>query len=214
LLCFGEQANRNLLSWTAALRAERWCLGESAEYTASMTDASITELLDAWRSGDANARARVSALVYQRLHQIARQRCEQLHGTLQPTALLHEALLRLWEGAMVPNDRQHLYALASTHMRAILVDQARRRLADKRGAGTLIVTLGAAAGAMAEVNYLELEDALQRLEREDARTATMLVLSYFGGLDQAEIAANMALSLSTVERGLRFGRAWLKDALT
>ncbi len=126
--------------------------------------------------------------------------------------------MRLWGADATPNDRQHLFALASMHMRSILFDHARARLAQKRGGSAFKVTLGVLAEGSADsaqdaVDFMALEQAIQRLESEDSRTAKMLCLHYFGGLDQREIAEQMLLSLTTVERGLRFARAWLKDAL-
>lgn len=194
----------------------------------------ITELLAAWRSGDLHARERVSELVYARLKALAVQRFsrESAGHTLQPTALLHEVLLRLWGSAATPKDRQHLFALASLHMRSILLDHARARLAQKRGGAPIQVDLNLQilqpddspeafdavgmrhANAQAAVDFLALEQAIQQLEQQDPRTAQMLCLHYFGGLDQAEIDEQLALSLSSVERGLRFARAWLKQALS
>jgi RNA polymerase sigma factor (TIGR02999 family) len=178
----------------------------------------ITQLLLAWNSGDLSARNKVSALVYDRLKDIAEQRFarERAGLTLQPTALLHEAFVRLWKSDVTPSNSRHFYALAAVHMRSILVDHARRKLADKRGGQQercLLenVPLG---DDMASVEFLDLDNALVALEREDAAIAKMLELSYFGGLEQTDIAKVMQISLSTVERGLRFGRAWLKRALT
>jgi RNA polymerase sigma factor (TIGR02999 family) len=185
----------------------------------------ITELLNAWRAGDAVARERVSSLVYARLKALAVQRFarESSGHTLQPTALLHEALLRLWGSEVTPRDRQHLFALASMHMRSILLDHARARLAQKRGGDAVKVLVGSLdevaaersghSGAQAAIDFLALEQAIVQLELDDPRTAQMLCLHYFGGLEQGEIAEQLALSLTTVERGLRFARAWLKQTL-
>lgn len=183
-----------------------------------MADNAITGLIDAWRSGDVSARDRLSTLVYAQLHAMAEQRCgrDARSATLQPTALVHEALMHLWQTPDRPRNRAHLFALAALQMRSILVDYARARSASKRGGDALRVTFDPAAEhlATAETGFLELEDALTALEREDARSAEAMTLSYFGGLGQEEIADVQSVSLSTVERSLRFGRAWLKRALS
>ena len=128
--------------------------------------------------------------------------------------------------AATPLDQQHLFALASMHMRSILLDHARAKLAQKRGGGALQIDLAplddiaAAANsvgpssAQPAVDFLALEQAIAQLEQQDPRTAQMLCLHYFGGLDQANIAEQLALSLTSVERGLRFARAYLKQALS
>ena len=193
-----------------------------------MNSNAITELLNLWRAGDVQAREQVSTLVYARLKALAVQRFtgESAGHTLQPTALLHEALLRLWGSAATPRDQQHLFALASMHMRSILLDHARAKLAQKRGGGALQIDLAplddiaAAANsvgpssAQPAVDFLALEQAIAQLEQQDPRTAQMLCLHYFGGLDQSNIAEQLALSLTSVERGLRFARAYLKQALS
>jgi RNA polymerase sigma factor (TIGR02999 family) len=183
-----------------------------------MAERAITGLIDAWRGGDVSARDRLSTLVYAQLHAMAEQRCGPgaASATLQPTALVHEALLHLWQAPDRPRNRAHLFALAALQMRSILVDYARARSASKRGGDALRVTLDPASEQMvaAETGFLELEDALLALEREDPRSAEAVTLNYFGGLNQEDIAEVQAVSLSTVERSLRFGRAWLKRALT
>lgn len=183
-----------------------------------MADNAITGLIDAWRSGDVSARDRLSTLVYAQLHAMAEQRVgrDAANATLQPTALVHEALMHLWQTPERPKNRSHLFALAALQMRSILVDYARARAASKRGGDAVRVTLDPAAEHLvaAESDFLELEDALLALEREDAKSAEAMTLNYFGGLNQDEIAEVQAVSLSTVERSLRFGRAWLKRALS
>lgn len=182
-----------------------------------MADNAITGLIDAWRGGDASARDQLSTLVYAQLHAMAEQRCGRDAGnaTLQPTALVHEALMHLWQTPDRPKNRAHLFALAALQMRSILTDYARARSASKRGGDAVRVTFDPAAENLiaVETDFLELEDALLALEREDAKSAEAVTMNYFGGLNQQEIAEVQAVSLSTVERSLRFGRAWLKRAL-
>lgn len=180
----------------------------------------ITVLLKAWQGGDRAAFERLSASVYDELRSMARRRLASERGehTLQPTALVHEAYLRLVEGDVDWRDRAHFFATAALHMRSVLVDHARARLADKRGGGALRVTLdersaGAAGDADADADFLALDEALRTLESEDPRTARVIELTYFGGLKREEIAHVLEVSVPTVDRGLRFGRAWLKQSL-
>jgi RNA polymerase sigma factor (TIGR02999 family) len=180
----------------------------------------ITVLLKAWQGGDRAAFERLSASVYDELRSMARRRLASERGghTLQPTALVHEAYMRLVDGDVDWRDRAHFFATAALHMRSVLVDHARARLADKRGGGALRVTLdersaGASGDADADADFLALDEALRTLEREDPRTAKVIELTYFGGLKREEIAHVLEVSVPTVDRGLRFGRAWLKQSL-
>lgn len=178
----------------------------------------ITVWLKAWREGDRAATDRFSDVVYEQLRDMARRRLstERDAHTLQPTALVHEAYLRMIEGEVDWRDRAHFFATAALHMRSILVDHARSRLADKRGGGALRVTLDESAGQTepdAEADFLALDASLRRLESEDPRTAQAIELTYFGGLKREEIAHLLDVSVPTVDRVLRFGRAWLKQSL-
>jgi RNA polymerase sigma factor (TIGR02999 family) len=139
--------------------------------------------------------------------------------TLQPTALVHEAFLRLAQSAAVPTaDRAHFVAIAATAMRQILIDHARRHAADKRGGGMTRVTLDpeqAGAGDAAEaIEVLALDAALTRLAALSAQQARIIELQYFGGLTVDEVADALALSRTTVEREWRRARAWLRGALS
>jgi RNA polymerase sigma factor (TIGR02999 family) len=178
----------------------------------------ITVLLKAWQGGDRAAFDRLSASVYDELRSMARRRLSSERGehTLQPTALVHEAYMRMVDGDVDWRDRAHFFATAALHMRSVLVDHARTRLADKRGGGALRVTLderSAGAAADADADFLALDEALRTLESEDPRTAKVIELTYFGGLKREEIAHVLEVSVPTVDRGLRFGRAWLKQSL-
>lgn len=175
----------------------------------------ITALLHAWRDGDAGALPQLTELVYAHLRTLARQRLRGSEpSTLDPTSLVHESFLRLCNADVDWRDRAHFFALAALHMRNVLIDHARARDADKRGGGAVHVTLTAdAASASATPELLALDAALRRLEDEDARTGKIIELTYFGGLNRDEIAHVLAVSVPTVDRGLRFGRAWLKREL-
>lgn len=178
----------------------------------------ITVLLQAWSDGDPLAGEQLGALVYQELRAMARNRLagERSDHTLQPTALVNEAYLRLVQGGVSMNDRIHFFATAALHMRSILVDHARARLAEKRGGDQLRVTLGEDLPAPEfgqDADLLTLDSALSALHEADERTARVIELTYFGGLQRDEVALALGVSVPTVDRALRFGRAWLKQAL-
>jgi RNA polymerase sigma-70 factor (ECF subfamily) len=173
----------------------------------------VSQLLLAWKHGDESALARVLPLVYDELHRLAHRHLQHEHTghTLQTTALIHEAYLRLvgahvgWEG------RAHFFAVAAQTMRRILVDHARTRGRAKRGAGAPVVTLENIAVATADSSddLLALDDALERLAAFDARKARIVELHYFGGLTYDETAAAVSVSAATVDRELRLAKAWL-----
>jgi RNA polymerase sigma factor (TIGR02999 family) len=178
----------------------------------------LTGLFQAWRGGDAAARAALDAEVYAALKRMAGGRLAGGRGpaTLNPTALVHEAVARLLDARVDACSRAHFYALAALQMRAVLVDHARRRSAGKRGGGALQVTLDEALadGAAADADaLLDLHEALQALAREEPRSARVLELTYFGGVAASELAALLQVSVATVERDLAFGRAWLRRRL-
>jgi RNA polymerase sigma factor (TIGR02999 family) len=178
----------------------------------------VTGLLQAWRSGNDGARAALDAEVYAALKRMARGRLAgQGPVTLNPTALVHEAVARLLDSSVDAQSRTHFYALAALQMRAVLVDHARRRQAEKRGGDALRVTLDDAlvdtTGGDADV-FLDLHDALEALAREDARCARAIELTYFGGLSASQLASVLDVSVATIERDLQFGRAWLRRRLS
>lgn len=179
------------------------------------TDA-LTALLQAWRSGDADARAPLNQQIYATLKRMARQRVGPGGGsaTLNPTALVHEAVARLLGSDADWRTSAHFFALAALQMRAVLVDHARRRGTAKRGGAAVAVTLGEdLAVTEDDEGVLALHEALERLESEDPRTARALELTYFGGLTATQVAEACGVSVATVERDLRFGRAWLRREL-
>ncbi len=192
--------------------------GGIRRYTVGMLtpQSPITELLRAWRAGQTAVLPRLTDLVYDELHRMAWRRLRAADApTLNPTALVHEAFLRLCQSDVDWRDRAHFFALAALHMRNVLVDHARAQQAEKRGGGALHVTLTAAGadGADGSADLLALHQALQRLEAEDARTGKIIELTYFGGLNRDEVAHVLEVSVPTVDRGLRFGRAWLRREL-
>ena len=180
-------------------------------------EAGIAALFDRWRGGDAAALDDLLPLVYTDLRQRAGRlmRDERNAHTLQPTALVHEAVARLLEADVEWNDRVHFVALAAQTMRRVLVDHAKARNRDKRGGQQLRVTLDDDfRGATGEgEDLLALDEALTRLARQDERKSRLVELHYFGGLSYAELAAAADVSEITVFRDLRLARAWLFQEL-
>ena len=145
-----------------------------------------------------------------------RGRARQSGATLTPTELAHESLVRLLGAEVAWEDRRHFFHVVAQATRQVLVDRARKRLADKRGAGEEALSLSQAehVGAPMEGELLRVDEALSALGAEDARQARIVELIYFGGFSREDVAQALETSLSTVDRDLRFARAWLKDALT
>jgi RNA polymerase sigma factor (TIGR02999 family) len=176
----------------------------------------ITRLLRQWEAGDLAAREQVVAAVYAQVRAIAGGSVRANPGaTLEPTELAHEALARLLGSEASWENRRHFFNVVAQATRQILVDAARRRLSGKRGAGAVPVGLEAAeAEATSEdEDLVRLHEALERLAARDARKAQVLELTYFGGLDREDLARMLAVSVSTVDRDLRLGKAFLKRAL-
>ena len=151
--------------------------------------------------------------MYAGLHRIAERSLggERADHTLQPTALVHEAYLRL-VGASVPwEDRAHFFAVAARAMRRVLVDHARARGRKKRGGDLARVTLeeALAAGSARAPEMLALDEAMERLAAQDERKARVVELHYFGGLGREALARVVGVSPATVDRDLRMARAWL-----
>jgi RNA polymerase sigma factor (TIGR02999 family) len=178
----------------------------------------ITQLLHTWSNGDSEAFDELSPLVYQELRRIAYQ-CfsrESAGNTLQPTALVNDALLRLM-GANVPwHDRKHFYTVAARTMRRILVDHARSRQRKKRGSGATAVTLDeiSLATPVNEFELLALNEALKMLEEFDQRKHDIIELRYFAGLSILQTAKSLGISTKTVQRDMRFAEAWLNNILS
>ncbi len=185
--------------------------------TGERVDPNITGMLQAWREGDRAALTAAIPNLYDTLRHMAAARLRgENDATLSPTGLVHEALLRLLGGAPGIANRAHFLGVAALHMRAVLVDQARARLAAKRGGGAVMVTLdpnaeiGADDGAL---DLLALDQALAQLGRHDPRAAQVMEMICFAGMQREEIAGAIGVSVPTIDRDLRFARAWLNRAL-
>jgi RNA polymerase sigma factor (TIGR02999 family) len=179
----------------------------------SGSSASVTGLLASWRAGNKDARTELIPVVYDELHRLAERnlRRERTDHTLQATALVNEAYLRL-VGAEVPwEDRAHFFAVASRVMRQILVDYARAKGRKKRGADFARVTLdeSLAASPQRAPDLVALDEALDLLAKQDERKARVVELHYFGGLGYEEVARVLDVSVATVNRDLRMAKAWL-----
>lgn len=181
--------------------------------------APVTMLLQNWRHGDSSALDRVSEIVDRELRRLAASylRRERAGHTLQPTALVNEAFLRLMgQGDRVDwESRSHFVAVAARHMRRILVDHARRHDAGKRGAGATMISLDDAPASAnpRSADLMALDEALEKLAEVDPRKARVMEMKFFGGLEMAEIAAVVNLSIKTVEKDVRMASAWLRTAL-
>jgi len=173
----------------------------------------VTDLLRDWRAGDGPRSERLLGLLYGELKRIAhRQLARERPGhMLQTTALVHEAYLRLVDQRRADwHDREHFYAVATTVMRRLLVDQARARLAEKRAHHAITLSAAGEIGAPdAAFDVLDLDRALDKLATEHPRLAGVVELRFFGGLEMAEIAALLEVAVRTVHRDWGFARAWL-----
>jgi RNA polymerase sigma factor (TIGR02999 family) len=179
----------------------------------------VTELLRAWSDGDAGARDRLMPLVYQELRQRAAAflRRERRSHTLQPTALVHEAYLRLVDQRRaVWRNRAQFMGVAAEMMRRVLVDRARAHRAAKRSGNWARVTLDPALAATEaiDVRVLDLDAALIELASFDPRRSRIAELRFFGGLSLEETGEVLGISLATVERDWQVARAWLFNALS
>jgi RNA polymerase sigma factor (TIGR02999 family) len=176
--------------------------------------ADVTDLLARWQGGDPAAFERLIPLVYRELRQLADNYLRQERGshTLQSTALVHEAYLRLAaEHSPQMQSRAHFLAIAARVMRHILVDYARRRGTNKRGSGLVRVTLEAAeqSAPAGDVDVVALEDALEALAAIDSQQGQVVELRFFGGLSIEETAEALGISPATVKRDWSTARVWL-----
>jgi RNA polymerase sigma-70 factor (ECF subfamily) len=179
---------------------------------------SVTELLVRWREGDDGARERLMTLVYADLRRKAAAFLRRERGghTLQPTALVHEAYLRLVAQDRVAwQNRAHFLAIAASMMRRVLVDHGRRQKAKKRGGPAARVTLddGLAPSMPRDLDLLALDEALDALAALDEQKARIVELRAFGGLEVEETAAVLGISPATVKRHWAFALAWLQQRL-
>ena len=174
----------------------------------------ITGLLLDWGNGNKAALDRVIPLVYQELRRLAHRqmRRERTGDTLQTTALINEAYLRLVDYVRVrPRDRAHFFAIAAQAMRRILIERARSRRSAKRGSGAQKVSLDEAAGVSNEraAELVTLDDALTNLASIDPRKVEIVELKYFGGMTIEEAAETLGVSTPTVERDWHLAKIWL-----
>jgi len=185
---------------------------------ASSSSQPVTELLARWKNGDVAARDALVPLVYDELRRIARRCLSHQSGnhTLQPTALVHEAYLRLARRDTVDwQDRAHFFALAAQVMRQILVDHARKQSAAKRGgnAVTLVVNDASAVSKEASLDLIALDDAMKQLASLDPRQCEIVELRFFGGLSIEETAEAVNISAATIKREWATARLWLYNAM-
>ncbi len=183
----------------------------------SRSTGDVTGLLLRWRAGDESALTELMPLVYHELRLLAQHFTQREHEghTLQATALVHEAYLRLvgmdvqWEG------RAHFLALAARLMRRILVDHAKaRRRAKRGGAGTRVgLDIARVAAPVPDASIIELDEALGRLAKLDERKAKAVEMHFFGGLTYDQLASLLGVSATTVSRDLRLAKAWLRKEL-
>lgn len=178
----------------------------------------VTQLLESWKSGEDEALDDLLPLVYAELRKLANQylRKERMGHTLQSTALVHEAFLRLVDQKRAQLDnRNHFFAVASQAMRRVLVDHARRHQANKRIGAQDKVSLDKAPDLAVESNsqILAVHQALERLAEHHPRQAQLVEMRYFGGLSNPEAAEVLDVSLATVERDWKVARIWLKSRL-
>jgi len=179
----------------------------------------ITQLLVAWKEGDAAALEQLTPLVHTELHRLAkRYMAGERHGhILQTTALVNEAFMRLIDWRSVEwQNRAHFFGLAAQLMRHILVDFARAQRREKRGGEALLVSLSEAANVGQEqcADLVALDDALQTLEKLDQRQARVVELRFFAGLSIEETAEALKVSVSTVRRDWSAAEAWLYRELS
>jgi RNA polymerase sigma factor (TIGR02999 family) len=176
----------------------------------------VTTLLRRLAKGDRAAVDLLLPIVYEELHRLAAKHLhwERAGHTLQPTALVSEAYLRLVGAQVSWQDRAHFISVAASTMRRILVDYARIRNAAKRGDGERPLSLEETVPASAPtLELVSLAEALDALSTLDERKARVVELTHFGGLTQEEIAHVLGVGVSTVARDLRFAEAWLRDRL-
>lgn len=177
----------------------------------------VTQLLMDWRGGRRTALDELMPLVHQELRRIAQNhmRRENSEHTLQATAVVHEAYLRLIDTKIEWNDRVHFFAVAARLMRRLLVDHAKSKQREKRGGAATKIPLNeelvGAAGP--DIDVMALDHALRKLAEFDERKSSVVEMHYFGGLNYDEMAEALGISAATVHRELRLAKAWLHGAM-
>jgi len=177
----------------------------------------VTQLLKDWRSGNDKALSDLMPMVHDTLRKLAGNymQSENAGHTLQATALVNEAFLKLIDSEVTWQNRAHFMAIAAKSMRQILIDHARTKRREKRGGNEVLVTLHEAnvADNNETPDLLDIEEVLTQLADLDPRKAEIVELSFFGGMTYDEIAEALEISVATVDRELRFSKAWLQRAL-
>ena len=178
----------------------------------------VTVMLRGWQAGDMDARDALFEMLHANLLAVARRHVGAHEGlTLAPADLVNESIVRLLGAQPDYNDRAHLLATAALKVRSVLIDHIRARSAGKRGGDwqrvTLSIMLDEAAPTHDPLDVFALHEALEALTAFDPRAASVIELTYFGGLDRSEIAMVLEVSVPTVDRDLRFGRTWLARRL-
>ena len=192
---------------------------QAADNPADIQPGEVTRLLSLWQGGDAGAFEELLPLIYAELRQLASRylRRERSGHTLQPTALVNEAYMRLvGSDAGQLENRSHFFGLAARTMRQVLVDHARLATAKKRIGPADKISLDVDVAAQIEpgVDLLEIHDALNRLAELNPRHAQVVELRYFGGMSREQVAEVLGVSLATVERDWKVARLWLKAKMT
>lgn len=192
-----------------------------AEPASGSASGDVTRILEAWAEGDAGAADRLFPLLYDELHAIAGRHLgrEKPGHTLQTTALIHEAYLKLVGLDRIAwKDRVHFLSMAARVMRRVLIDHAEARKAAKRGGGLTRVSLSGAAGGDADgppaADLLDLDAALRRLATKDERQVRVVECRFFGGMSIEETASALDVSPATVKRDWSVARAWLNRELS
>jgi RNA polymerase sigma factor (TIGR02999 family) len=177
----------------------------------------VTQLLTAWCDGDEGALETLTPMIYEELRRLARRsmRRERPEHTLQSTALVHEAYIRLIGQAVKWNGRAHFFAIAAQMMRRILVDHARAQAAEKRGAGLPRVPMDVelAASEQQDIDMLALDEALKRLAVVDPQRSRIVELRFFSGLSKEETATVLSISPATVQRQWAGAKVWLQHEM-
>lgn len=178
---------------------------------------SITRMLRQWRDGDEEALTQLMPVIYDDLRRLARMELKRDRAghSLQPTELVHDAYARMLDLELSWQDRLHFRRMVGITMRRVLIDHARARRTEKRGGDVVKVTLSEINGQplAPATDMVDLHEALERLSATEPRLGQAIELCYFGGMSYAEIAECLGISRATVDRDLRFARAWLRRAL-
>lgn len=179
----------------------------------------VTKILRDWNEGDPNAPERLMPLVYDEMRRLARTFLsrERDSHTLQPTALVNEAYLRLVDQTRVNwQNRAHFYGIASRMMRRVLIDHARAHATEKRGGGTIRLSIDDVQVSLEEraTSFVALDDAMKRLEQMDERKCKVVEMRFFGGLSDEEIAEVLGVTTRTVLRDWKTARLWLYRELS